>query len=260
MGSLSLLQGIFPTQGLNPGLLLCRRILYQLSHKGSPRILKWVAYPFSSRSSWPRNRTGVPADSLPTELLGKLYSLYCLNGWFHKGIEMHQRLSNTERNWPCFGFGFPHSKAVSNIVSGWPFSVLFPLFLISANEAKIPGKANLFKLQLFSLVIFLSSRLFHKMGEPAVISTSAEFLHHTHLLPELKAAVGPWVHHLPSGGDGRDWKDAAAALFLVHLHPLPGKLGPTMPKALDTFPSLWGIRTFVSGARKAESSWHHYGL
>ena len=35
-GSLSLLQGIFPTQGLNPGLLHCRRILYQLSHKGSP--------------------------------------------------------------------------------------------------------------------------------------------------------------------------------------------------------------------------------
>ena len=37
VGSLSLLQGILPTQGLNPGLLHCRRILYQLSHKGSPR-------------------------------------------------------------------------------------------------------------------------------------------------------------------------------------------------------------------------------
>ena len=34
--SLSLLQGIFPTQGSNPGLPHCRRILYQLSHKGSP--------------------------------------------------------------------------------------------------------------------------------------------------------------------------------------------------------------------------------
>ena len=37
VGSLSLLQGIFPTQGLNPGLPHCRQILYQLSHKGSPR-------------------------------------------------------------------------------------------------------------------------------------------------------------------------------------------------------------------------------
>ena len=48
VGSLSLLQRIFPTQGSNPGLLHCRHILYQLSHKGSPRILEWVAYTFSS--------------------------------------------------------------------------------------------------------------------------------------------------------------------------------------------------------------------
>ena len=34
VGSLSLLQGIFPTQGLNSGLPHCRRILHQLSHKG----------------------------------------------------------------------------------------------------------------------------------------------------------------------------------------------------------------------------------
>ena len=51
VGSLSLLQGIFPTQGSNPGLPHRRRILYQLSHQGSLRILEWVAYPFSSRSS-----------------------------------------------------------------------------------------------------------------------------------------------------------------------------------------------------------------
>ena len=36
VGSLSLLQRIFPNQGLNPGLPHCRQILYQLSHKGSP--------------------------------------------------------------------------------------------------------------------------------------------------------------------------------------------------------------------------------
>ena len=36
VGSLSLLQGIFPTQGSNPGFPNCRWILYQLSHKGSP--------------------------------------------------------------------------------------------------------------------------------------------------------------------------------------------------------------------------------
>ena len=55
----SLLQWIFPTQGLNPGLPHCRQILYQLSHKGSPEILEWVAYPFFRRSSWPKNWTEV---------------------------------------------------------------------------------------------------------------------------------------------------------------------------------------------------------
>ena len=59
MGSLSLLQGIFPTQELNRGILHCRWILYQLSYQGSPRILEWVAYPFSRGSSQPRNRTRV---------------------------------------------------------------------------------------------------------------------------------------------------------------------------------------------------------
>ena len=39
VGSLSLLQGITPTKGLNSGLLYCRQILYQLSHKGSPIVI-----------------------------------------------------------------------------------------------------------------------------------------------------------------------------------------------------------------------------
>ena len=50
VGSLSLLQGIFPTQGSNTGLLHCRWILYHLTNKGSPRntgvgslsLLQWI--------------------------------------------------------------------------------------------------------------------------------------------------------------------------------------------------------------------------
>ena len=71
----SILQGIFPTQGSNPGLLHCRQILYQLSHQGTPRILEWVAYPFSRESSRLRNRTRVSCTAggfLPTELSGKI--------------------------------------------------------------------------------------------------------------------------------------------------------------------------------------------
>ena len=40
VGCHALLQGIFPTQGLNPGLPHCRRILYHLSHQGSHMLIK----------------------------------------------------------------------------------------------------------------------------------------------------------------------------------------------------------------------------
>ena len=59
VSSLSLLRGIFPTQGSNTGLPHCGQILYQLSHQGSPRTLEWVAYPFSSGSSRSKNPTGL---------------------------------------------------------------------------------------------------------------------------------------------------------------------------------------------------------
>ena len=59
VGSFSLLQRIFPTQGSNPGLRHCRQNLYQLSHQENPRILEWVTYPFSSSSLGLRNRTRV---------------------------------------------------------------------------------------------------------------------------------------------------------------------------------------------------------
>ena len=58
VGCRALLQEIFPIQGLNPGLLHCKRILYRLSHQGSPRRQEWVADPFSRGSSQPRNWTG----------------------------------------------------------------------------------------------------------------------------------------------------------------------------------------------------------
>ena len=66
-------QGIFPTQVSNPVLLHFRQILYHLSHQGSPRILEWVANPFSRGSSDPGIELGSPAlqaDSLPSEQQG----------------------------------------------------------------------------------------------------------------------------------------------------------------------------------------------
>ena len=45
VGCHALLQGIFPTHGLNPGLPYCRQILYLLSHQGSPTsLLLWCIF------------------------------------------------------------------------------------------------------------------------------------------------------------------------------------------------------------------------
>ena len=74
VGSCSLLQGIFPTQGSNTGLPHCRQILYQLSYLGSPRMLEWEAYPFPVDFPDPGIKLGSPSlleDSLPAELPGK---------------------------------------------------------------------------------------------------------------------------------------------------------------------------------------------
>ena len=86
VGSHSLLQGIFPSQGSKPALPHCRQILYHLSYMEDPkvaqscptlcntmgyrvhgtlqaRILEWVAIPFSRGSSQPRDQTWVSCDA-----------------------------------------------------------------------------------------------------------------------------------------------------------------------------------------------------
>ena len=78
VGSHSLLQGIFPTQGSNPSLPHCRQILYCLRHQGSPQILE---YPIPSPGylSEPGIEPGSPAlqaDSLPAELPGKPINIH----------------------------------------------------------------------------------------------------------------------------------------------------------------------------------------
>ena len=74
VGSLFLFQGIFQTQGSNPGLLHCRWILYQLSHKRNPGLLG--GQPISSPADLPEpgvelGSRALQADSLPTELSEK---------------------------------------------------------------------------------------------------------------------------------------------------------------------------------------------
>ena len=109
VGNLSLFQGIFSTQVSNSGLPHCRRILYQLSDQGSPRILEWVAYPFSSRCSWPRNGTGVSC------IAGRFFTNWAIREapvyirefihffiWY--SIEPKESITKQNKSHKCFGF------------------------------------------------------------------------------------------------------------------------------------------------------------
>ena len=70
VGSHSFLQGIFPTQGWNLGLLHCRHILYRLSHEESP---------------WTRDQTLVPC-------IGRLILIHCATREVLKNIRKKKRL------------------------------------------------------------------------------------------------------------------------------------------------------------------------
>ena len=96
--SCSLLQGIFPTQELNPGLPHCRQILYYLSHKGNPRILEWVAYPFSSRSSQCRNRTGVSC------IAGGFFTSWAMRKIYLKGNIFNLLIANVVLTRKCISY------------------------------------------------------------------------------------------------------------------------------------------------------------
>ena len=96
VGSLSLLQGIFPTQGSNPGLLHCRWILYQLSHKGSPGILDWVVYPFSTESSRPRNQACIA---------GGFFTNWAIREALHDRLEIPktESMPQSQIDWDALG-------------------------------------------------------------------------------------------------------------------------------------------------------------
>ncbi|XP_049940629.1 etoposide-induced protein 2.4 homolog isoform X1 [Schistocerca serialis cubense] len=97
-----------------------------------------------------------------------LYSLYSFEyKWLNMGWELHQRLNFMENNWPYFvGFGLPLAVLTalpsSFIVSGCIFSMVFPMFIISGNEAvPVTGVCD-YPLQLFSPVIAISNALFNR--------------------------------------------------------------------------------------------------
>ncbi|KAK3107708.1 hypothetical protein FSP39_020521 [Pinctada imbricata] len=96
-----------------------------------------------------------------------LYSLYAFEyKWFNMGKEVHTRLTSIETTWPYYvGFGLPMAVLTtlhpSVIISGGIFALLFPLFIISANEAD--ETSQVFSgppLRLFAVVVAVTNAVF----------------------------------------------------------------------------------------------------
>lgn len=96
-----------------------------------------------------------------------LYSLYAFEyKWFNMGWEVHQRVRYIENNWPYFtGFGLPlallTTLQTSFFASGTLFSVLFPVFIVSGNEAHPPSQPCDYPLHIFSYSINVANQVFH---------------------------------------------------------------------------------------------------
>ncbi|XP_011494641.1 PREDICTED: etoposide-induced protein 2.4 isoform X3 [Ceratosolen solmsi marchali] len=102
-----------------------------------------------------------------------LYALYAFEyKWFNMGWELHRRLTFIECNWPYFvGFGLPLALSTqlanSYVISGCVFSILFPLFIVSGNEAEPVTDVCDCPLKLFSPVVAIANTLFNKTIGPA---------------------------------------------------------------------------------------------
>ena len=105
MGSLSLLQVIFPTKGVNPGLPHCRQIIYQLTHQGSSRILERVAYPFLKGSSQPRNRTGFSC------IAGRFFTNWAIREALENCNPLQKVQCHTQGPWPWSRPPLTHTSA-----------------------------------------------------------------------------------------------------------------------------------------------------
>ena len=120
-----LLQGIFPTQGSNPGLLHCRQILYLLSYKGSP-LSEFSLVQFSSVAQLcptlcnPMNhsRPGLPVR----HQLPGVHSNSCLSSWW-----WHPAISSSV---------VPFSSCPQSL----PASESFPIVNSSHEVAKVNGR------------------------------------------------------------------------------------------------------------------------
>ncbi|CAB4010222.1 etoposide-induced homolog [Paramuricea clavata] len=96
-----------------------------------------------------------------------LHSLYCFEyTWVNKGWRVDKRLAFIETNWPYFvGFGLPLALLTNGsnslVVSGCIFAILFPLFIVSANEAQ-PIETQSVPVRIFSVSVWLTNKVLRR--------------------------------------------------------------------------------------------------
>ncbi len=114
------------------------------------------------------NVMSLPGNFFNMVHLCLLFSLYSFEyKWFNQGLELHKRLTFVEHNWPYFlGFGFPlavlTNMSDSLVVSGCVFSILFPLFIVSGNQAQVVTDSGAGPLHIFHPTIVISNAIFAK--------------------------------------------------------------------------------------------------
>ena len=173
--------GDLPNPGIEPRSSSLQVDFFQLSHKGSPRILEWVAYPFSSGFSQPRNWTGVS----------------CIAGGFFTSWAMREFYTNTY--WfvplnrlplfaptPSFASGGHHQFApcTSESVSFWLYSLLCGIF-------KIPPISDM--MQYFIFLWLISGSIIP--SSPSVLQQMGLF--HSFFVTEWYSI---WLSNIPSNG------------------------------------------------------------
>ena len=144
VGSLSHPQGFFPAQGSNPGLLPCRQIRYQLSHKGS----SGAAYPFSSGSSRPTNQTGISC------IAGRFFTSWAIREHLTSNL-MHPLSDSFRFVQPYEWFPIIHGSFIFPTNCCWPslVSSIFQDFLDVLTIATVLSVLIIFYLDFCSSIL-----------------------------------------------------------------------------------------------------------
>ena len=193
VGCYALLQGIFPTQGSNPGLPHCKQILYGLSHQGSPRILEWIS---SVTQSCPTlcdpmdcNTWGFPVHHQFPELTETHVR------WVGDAIQPSHPLSPTSPP----AFNLPSIRVFSNESVpwiSWPEYWSFSFIISPSNEYSGLISFRMDWLDLLVLQGTLMSLLQHHSSKASILWHSAFFmvqLSHLYMTTGKTIALTRWT-------------------------------------------------------------------